>query len=125
VVEAALVRKSDIPLLKDALRGIKDLELRVSAFFVNAAIVLDSADKTLEVNFFSRAIESPVREKKSCSFMGEGWFPFNVHGKAPHGNSGEATIEIDDELVRTEGSSQVALLGGAGKKGNPGIVRLG
>tara|TARA_B100001109_G_C18720984_1_gene407227 strand:- start:67 stop:393 length:327 start_codon:yes stop_codon:yes gene_type:complete len=63
VVEAAFVRKSDVPLLKDALRGIKDLELRVSALFVNAAIVFDPADKTLEVNLFSGPIESPVREE--------------------------------------------------------------
>ena len=56
--------------------------------------------------------------------MGKGGFPFDVHGKAPHGNSGEAAIEIDDELVWAERSSQVALLEGTGKEGDPGSVSL-
>ena len=56
--------------------------------------------------------------------MGKGGFPFDVHGKAPHGNSGEAAIKIDDELVWAERSSQVALLEGPGKEGDPGSVSL-
>ena len=124
VVEAALVRKSDVPLLKDALRGIKDLELRVSALFMNTAIFPDSADESLKVNFFSRTVESSVGEEQGCPFMRERRFPLNIHGKAPHGNGGEAAIEIYDEVVRTEGSSQVALLGGPGKEGNPRLVGL-
>ena len=106
-----------------AALGVGDGELWFDGSGEVEVIFFEVTDEALEVDGFSRAVESPIGEEVNEAAVGRCFAPLKVDWKAPHRDGGEGVIEGEDDGVSFESGPELTVILVAGKSG--GSVGIG